>query len=527
MKKIVISFLSVLMLMQIISVSVYAQTPMTGDFTALWGQPVVVGTTTSTGTPITISQCWPNRAAASTRTYDLDGISMTFNSFVNMGWNDAAFYFLKEQGTYPGAGYGFAVLYTQTNGTVQIVRNKPEGGYSVDYLYSPAGQTSLVLKFDKKLNGDWTITANGTSLDVSASYFSDLDTTKSFIALSTWVSNTGVSMGYNVADIYEKSALPADFDIVNEQNPYLKIAPKTITGSKVSILSCWPNRAVVSKNKYNLNDISIKINDFNNLGWNQVAFYFLNVKDTYPGAGYGFAVLYTQTNGTVQIIRFKPEGGWTEDYLYSPGYQTSFDLKFNKKLNGDWTVTANGTSLDISASYFSDLDPARAYVSFGSWVSDADTSIGYNIATLTQKQSISFASYNVSQTNYITKITADRRTVNNFKSALTLGEDASLKFTKGITEISGTEKIGTGTMLEVTTNSGISNYTAMVYGDVNGDGDILVGDLASIKLHILQNTPLSGDYLKAADVSKNGTLTISDLLAVKLQVLNIQNINQN
>jgi hypothetical protein len=276
-----------------------------------------------------------------------------------------------------------------------------------------------------------------------------------------------------------------------------------------------------------LNDISIKINDFNNLGWNQVAFYFLNVKDTYPGAGYGFAVLYTQTNGTVQIIRFKPEGGWTEDYLYSPGYQASFDLKFNKKLNGDWTITANGTSLDISASYFSDLDPARAYVSFGSWVSDSNISMGYNIATLTQKQSISFASYNVSQTNYITKLTADRRTVNNFTSALTLGEDASLKFTKGIAEISGTDKIGTGTKLEVTTNSGIIAYTALIYGDVNGDGDISVGDLAGIKLHILRQTLLSGDYLKAANISKNSTPAISDLLAVKLQVLNIQNINQN
>ncbi len=56
-------------------------------------------------------------------------------------------------------------------------------------------------------------------------------------------------------------------------------------------------------------------------------------------------------------------------------------------------------------------------------------------------------------------------------------------------------------------------------GDVNGDGRINVVDLASVKLHILGKTILTGDKYNRADVNGDSKVNVIDLASVKLHIL--------
>jgi len=69
-------------------------------------------------------------------------------------------------------------------------------------------------------------------------------------------------------------------------------------------------------------------------------------------------------------------------------------------------------------------------------------------------------------------------------------------------------------------------YNIVIYGDINGDGDITIIDLLRIQKHLLNTSKLSGAYLTAADVSKDGAVTILDLLRVQKHLLGTAYIQQ-
>jgi hypothetical protein len=95
--------------------------------------------------------------------------------------------------------------------------------------------------------------------------------------------------------------------------------------------------------------------------------------------------------------------------------------------------------------------------------------------------------------------------------------------------LTDTEKLGTGTTFKIIEDGADATYIALIFGDVTGDGNISVDDLALIKTQLLNMTSLSENNNKfwAADVIRTGTITISDLLAVKKQILNIGTIIQD
>ena len=68
-------------------------------------------------------------------------------------------------------------------------------------------------------------------------------------------------------------------------------------------------------------------------------------------------------------------------------------------------------------------------------------------------------------------------------------------------------------------------YTIIVTGDVDGDGEITINDLAQMKLHMIGIEPLTGANLKAADVDddKDEDL-INDIAQIKLILLGIMEI---
>ena len=100
------------------------------------------------------------------------------------------------------------------------------------------------------------------------------------------------------------------------------------------------------------------------------------------------------------------------------------------------------------------------------------------------------------------------------------GSNANNYFTveNGSFELSGN---GTGAVLTVkdTAGNAVDTYTLVIFGDVNGDGDVTGADSAEIKLASLGKTIEGDAYNFAADVNGDGAITGADSAEVKLTSL--------
>lgn len=90
--------------------------------------------------------------------------------------------------------------------------------------------------------------------------------------------------------------------------------------------------------------------------------------------------------------------------------------------------------------------------------------------------------------------------------------------------------IGTNTKVTITEknhNLILEEYDCLVYGDVNGDGNINSGDLLAIKKHLLGSATIT-DNLKnlSADTNKDKIINSGDLLSLKKHLLDIKYIEQ-
>lgn len=79
---------------------------------------------------------------------------------------------------------------------------------------------------------------------------------------------------------------------------------------------------------------------------------------------------------------------------------------------------------------------------------------------------------------------------------------------------------GTGASI---TKDGVE-YTLVVLGDVNGDGNITPADYVRIKNHIMNVTPIEGIYTVGADVNGDGGITPADYVRVKNHIMNVTKI---
>ena len=83
--------------------------------------------------------------------------------------------------------------------------------------------------------------------------------------------------------------------------------------------------------------------------------------------------------------------------------------------------------------------------------------------------------------------------------------------------------IKTGTKL---TFADGTNFTAIVYGDVTGDGKVNSADLLKMRQYLLGQTGLDGAFNEAANIAGNGTINSANLLKLRQYLLGNANISQ-
>lgn len=93
-------------------------------------------------------------------------------------------------------------------------------------------------------------------------------------------------------------------------------------------------------------------------------------------------------------------------------------------------------------------------------------------------------------------------------------------------QIMATGHVATGMTAKLTFNNSVHNYTLVVKGDVNGDGEIYANDYVRIKNHIMGRASLSGAYLLAADIDNDGNIYATDYVRIKNYIMGRGSIPQ-
>ena len=84
----------------------------------------------------------------------------------------------------------------------------------------------------------------------------------------------------------------------------------------------------------------------------------------------------------------------------------------------------------------------------------------------------------------------------------------------------------TGDKITITGSDGSKTYTAIIYGDVDGDGSISAVDYVKVKNKIIKGNSINGVYYNAADVNKDGSVDAVDYVKIKNHILGKSTITQ-
>lgn len=114
--------------------------------------------------------------------------------------------------------------------------------------------------------------------------------------------------------------------------------------------------------------------------------------------------------------------------------------------------------------------------------------------------------------------------INNVKKASSF---ASIQIKDADGNIKNDSAFKTGDNVSITSAGETKNYQVIIYGDIDGNGEINVIDLLLIQRQVFGYVNLAGVYKTAADVDKSGKDPDRvDLLLVQRQVFGYANIEQ-
>ena len=140
-------------------------------------------------------------------------------------------------------------------------------------------------------------------------------------------------------------------------------------------------------------------------------------------------------------------------------------------------------------------------------------------------------SYNVSADNVVTNISPNK-TVAQLKSDIDVmsGSGEVLEIKNGDQDITSNDdqQVGTGTVINIKVGGVIKDtYTLRVYGDVNGDGNIDLNDIVTVRDQLLGKNIIDGPVKAAGDLYGEGNITLNDLVGMMSYVSGSGSINQN
>ena len=118
-------------------------------------------------------------------------------------------------------------------------------------------------------------------------------------------------------------------------------------------------------------------------------------------------------------------------------------------------------------------------------------------------------------------------TVSMVKASVSGNQISGVSVLKNGIEASDNEVISTGMKVRITdTKNHTYEYTAVVYGDVTGEGGVSPLDLIKMRNVLIGKSTLSGEYFEAGDLYSRKENNILCLLGIKEQVLSGTSINQ-
>lgn len=117
-------------------------------------------------------------------------------------------------------------------------------------------------------------------------------------------------------------------------------------------------------------------------------------------------------------------------------------------------------------------------------------------------------------------IKKDIKTVTDFKDNFEFGGYTVDEFKNYLgKDISGSEKIGTGSTVVFKNGDSSLEFKIIVLSDITGEGNLNGKDLTSLYDYLLGKVPLNEDVLKAADINRDKSVDTIDLLTLE-KILN-------
>ena len=201
------------------------------------------------------------------------------------------------------------------------------------------------------------------------------------------------------------------------------------------------------------------------------------------------------------------EGPVIATVTFDEGGVTIVDKDGNEIQNGNThTFTKNGTHTFYYKGPLGNLGTADAKVT---WIKEKEPST-----------EIFSTKYKIEE-NIIYNILPET-TFSEFKKNVTTNKTLII-INKENKILQDTDVITTGMTVKVGNDK---EFTAIVLGDTDSDGEITINDLAQLKLHILEITPLTDIYCKAADMDGDREITLNDLAQMKLVMLEKMTIEE-
>ena len=237
--------------------------------------------------------------------------------------------------------------------------------------------------------------------------------------------------------------------------------------------------------------------------------------------------------------------GWPNNYLKSISINGTNIAGFNSEAeNYNYYLDRNNPVIDIKATPISSLATVNGAKKY---TIDKDQVI--KIECKAQNGDIKTYKINVILTGEVKPSAVDiNTTLNNtdikhndtYLSGIEIGTDAATIRQKIINvksdaivtiynkngEVKSSGKMATGDKVNIIIGTENKTFEVVIFGDVNGDGEIYASDYLMIKASIMNNKKIEGVYAKAADANHDNNIYASDYLMIKAYIMNGTKITQ-